>query len=99
MFAPENSLDKNYATEMEGRISSSLAAAQAKLAAARQSEDSKAEVDANFVICESGKISEIQVTGEEYFFTESQFDSLFNLAKKGISEIIQKQKKLLSNEL
>jgi hypothetical protein len=29
------SLDKNYATEMEGRISSSLAAAQAKLAAAR----------------------------------------------------------------
>ena len=31
---------------MEGRISSSLAAAQAKLAAARQSEDSKAEVEA-----------------------------------------------------
>ena len=28
------SLDKNYATEMEGRIASSLAAAQAKLAAA-----------------------------------------------------------------
>ena len=40
------SLDKNYATEMEGRISSSIAAAQAKLAAARQNEDSKAEVEA-----------------------------------------------------
>ena len=31
-------------------------------------EDSMAEVDANFVICNSGEISEIQVTGEEYFF-------------------------------
>ena len=30
-----DSLDKNYATEMEGRIASSLAAAQAKLASAR----------------------------------------------------------------
>jgi len=40
------SLDKNYATEMEGRISSSLAAAQAKLAAARTNEDSKSEVEA-----------------------------------------------------
>ena len=29
------------------------------------SEDSKAEVDANFVICDNGKISEIQATGEE----------------------------------
>jgi hypothetical protein len=48
------SLDKNYATEMEGRISSSLAAAQAKLAAARQSEDSKAEVEALTAISQLG---------------------------------------------
>ena len=40
--ATATSLDKNYVTEMEGRISSSIAAAQAKLAAARQNEDSKA---------------------------------------------------------
>ena len=32
------------------------------------SEDSMAEVDANFVICDSEEISEIQVTGEEFFF-------------------------------
>ena len=57
-------------------------------------EDSLAEVDANFVICESHKISEIQVTGEEYFFSEEQFNSIFQLAKKGISEIINEQKKL-----
>ena len=31
-------------------------------------EDSAAQVDANFVICDSDEISEIQVTGEEFFF-------------------------------
>ena len=59
-------------------------------------EDSEAQVDANFVISENGKISEIQVTGEEYFFTSEQFQSMFNLAKKGVAEIIKKQKTLLS---
>ena len=58
------SLDKNYATEMEGRISSSIAAAQAKLAAARQNEDSKAEVEALTAISqlgyEQGKLAEIK---------------------------------------
>ena len=58
------SLDKNYATEMEGRISSSIAAAQAKLAAARQNEDSKAEVEALTQISqlgyEQGKLAELK---------------------------------------
>ena len=58
-------------------------------------EDSDAQVDANFVICESGKISEIQSTGEEYFFSRNQFNELFDLANKGVSEIIAKQKKIL----
>ena len=58
-------------------------------------EDSAALVDANFVICESGKIAEIQVSGEEYFFTYQQFTQIFELAKKGISEIIKKQKEIL----
>ena len=58
-------------------------------------EDSDAQVDANFVICESGKIAEIQTTGEEYFFSRDQFNSLFELANNGINEIIIKQKKAL----
>ncbi len=57
-------------------------------------EDSLAQVDANFIICESGKIAEIQATGEEYFFSDKQFQLIFNLAKKGVSEIIQKQKEV-----
>ena len=56
-------LDKNYADEMEGRISSSLAAAQAKLAAAREQSDAKAEVEALTSISqlgyEQGKLAEI----------------------------------------
>jgi len=58
-------------------------------------EDSNAQVDSNFVICESGKIAEIQVSGEEYFFTYEQFTQILELAKKGISEIIKKQKEIL----
>ncbi len=58
-------------------------------------EDSAAEVDANFVMCDNNKISEIQVTGEEYFFSEAQYQNMFILAKQGIEKIISKQKKSL----
>ena len=60
------------------------------------SEDSKAEVDANFVICDNGKISEIQATGEEYFFSEEQYQHMFKLAKPSIEKIITKQKNILN---
>ena len=62
--ARSTSLDKNYATEMEGRISSSLAAAQEKLKTARLNEDSKAEVEALTQISqlgyEQGKLAELK---------------------------------------
>ena len=57
-------------------------------------EDMNAQADANFVICESSKITEIQVTGEEYSFSYEKFESIFALAKKGVEEIINKQKKI-----
>ena len=58
-------------------------------------EDSDAQVDANFVICDSDEISEIQVTGEEFFFSDNQFTEMFTLAKIGVKEIISKQKEAL----
>ena len=58
-------------------------------------EDSVAQVDANFVICDSGEISEIQATGEEFFFKDNQFAEMFSLAKIGVKEIISKQKEAL----
>ena len=39
-------------------------------------EDSAAQVDANFVICDNEKLSEIQVTGEEFFFSSDQYQEL-----------------------
>ena len=59
-------------------------------------EDSRAQVDGNFVICESKKIVEIQITGEEYSFTNEQFQEIFNLSQIGISKIIKKQKEVLN---
>jgi len=58
-------------------------------------EDSSAQVDANFVMTDNNKISEIQVTGEESFFTNDQFNEMFDLAKIGINKIFEKQKEVL----
>ncbi len=58
-------------------------------------EDSLAQVDANFVMTEKSELSEIQVTGEEFFFNEDEYYAMFNLAKKGISQIISEQKKII----
>jgi ribonuclease PH len=58
-------------------------------------EDSAAQVDANFVICDNEKLSEIQVTGEEFFFSSEQYQELYKLAQTGINQIISKQKSAL----
>ena len=58
-------------------------------------EDSAAQVDANFVICDTGEISEIQATGEEFFFNDEQFFKMFDLAKIGVKKIIDSQKEIL----
>ena len=47
-------LDQGYTSEMEGRIKSSLAAAQAKLSASRDADDKKAEVEALTAISQLG---------------------------------------------
>ena len=55
-------------------------------------EDSNAETDANFVITGSGGIVEIQGTAEGRPFTEEQLTALLDLAKGGISSLIELQK-------
>ena len=63
-----NTLDKDYTTEMENRISGQLAAAQAKLTAARQGEDAKAETEALTAISqlgyEQGRLAELKTQNE-----------------------------------
>lgn len=58
-------------------------------------EDSKAEVDMNIVMTESGQFVEIQGTGEEHTFSEEQLMEMLRLAKKGINELIELQKEAL----
>ena len=60
-------------------------------------EDQNAEVDANFVITESGKLVEVQMTSEKKLCEERSFNAMLELAKSGISEIIQMQKQILSD--
>ncbi len=56
-------------------------------------EDSNAEADANFVLTGKSSIVEVQATGEKRGFSQDEFDGLFSLARKGISElcVLQRQ--------
>lgn len=53
-------------------------------------EDSRAQVDANIVLTQSGKIIEFQTTAEGEPYEQEQMLEIFNVAKKGIMEIIEK---------
>jgi ribonuclease PH len=54
-------------------------------------EDSAAGTDANFVMTGKGGIVEIQGTAETVPFTEQEFGSLMELAKKGITRLVSLQ--------
>jgi ribonuclease PH len=58
-------------------------------------EDSKAEVDANFVINEDLNILEIQGTSEKKPFNKDQLLKLLEISQKGILELIKYQKEIL----
>jgi ribonuclease PH len=59
-------------------------------------EDSTAETDANFVLTGSGGLVEIQGTAEGAPFSEDQLVALLKLARKGIGELVELQKKALA---
>jgi ribonuclease PH len=58
-------------------------------------EDSKATLDANFVLTENGRIVEIQCTAEEHPVSEKEFDALYKLARQGIKKICAAQIKAI----
>ena len=59
-------------------------------------EDSSAGTDANFVMTGSGGIVEIQGTAEGEPFSEATLGELLALAKKGIGELVAKQKEAIA---
>lgn len=60
-------------------------------------EDSKADVDMNFVMTGSGKFVEIQGTAESAPFTKKQMDNMSEIAQQGIKELLQAQKQALAS--
>lgn len=58
-------------------------------------EDSGCQVDMNIVMTESGRFIEIQGSGEEAVFEDSQLNELIALGKKGIASLIEKQQRSL----
>jgi ribonuclease PH len=62
-------------------------------------EDSRAEVDMNFVMTGSGKFVEVQGTAESVPFTRKQMERMTELAQEGIRELIKTQKRVLAASL
>jgi ribonuclease PH len=58
-------------------------------------EDKDAEVDMNLVMTGSGQFIEVQGTGEESTFSQSQLDQLLKLGKLGIEAITRSQRQSL----
>ncbi|HYE24830.1 MAG TPA: ribonuclease PH [Clostridia bacterium] len=59
-------------------------------------EDSRAEVDMNFVLTGSDKFIEIQATAEQIPFTDEQLAKMTQFARKGIHELVQAQREMLA---
>ncbi|NLX76673.1 MAG: ribonuclease PH [Clostridiaceae bacterium] len=58
-------------------------------------EDSNATVDMNVVMTDSGKLIEVQATGELSSFSRDDMNQLLDIAEKGIAELIEIQKNIL----
>jgi len=58
-------------------------------------EDSRADVDMNFVMTAGNKIVELQATAEHQVFDDAQLAKMMSLARQGIQSLIAKQQALL----
>ena len=58
-------------------------------------EDSRAEVDLNFVMTGGRKIVEVQATAEQHPFDEAQLKKMMDLAGRGIESLIARQRAIL----
>jgi ribonuclease PH len=60
-------------------------------------EDSKADVDMNFVMTGAGKFIEVQGTAEASPFTRRQMERMAEIAQTGIKELLKTQKNVIGN--
>ena len=60
-------------------------------------EDSRADVDMNFVMTGSGHFIEVQGTAEKIPFSREQMTQMTDVAERGIWQIIERQKELVGD--
>lgn len=85
----DGTLKENPIIEPVAAISAGIVDGEVKLDL-NYEEDSHAQVDSNVVLTKSGKIIEFQTTAEGEPYEFDKMIEIFNLAKKGIQEIIAK---------
>jgi ribonuclease PH len=59
-------------------------------------EDSSASVDMNVVMTGEGQFVEVQATGEKTTYTEEQLTQMLALARRGIADLIELQRKTIA---
>jgi len=60
-------------------------------------EDSRADVDMNFVMTGRNKFVEVQATAEHQVFDEAQLKSIIALARQGLQSLLSKQQSVLKD--
>ncbi len=60
-------------------------------------EDSRADVDMNLVMTGAGKFVEVQATAEHHPFDDAQLSRLVELARAGIRELVEMQKRAIQS--
>ena len=62
-------------------------------------EDSRADVDMNFVMTSAGKFVEVQASAEHQVFDDSELNAMIQLARAGIETLLEKQRAALGLEV
>lgn len=60
-------------------------------------EDSRADVDMNFVMTGANKFVELQATAEHDVFDDEQLQAMIKLARHGLAQLVEKQKNIIGD--
>ena len=88
-------VSRNPITEQVAAISCGIVSGKS-LIDLDYSEDSTADVDANFVLTDSKKIVEVQTTSEKQTLTKTEFMTLYELAESQIDILFKNQLNVIS---
>ena len=91
----EKKLDASPALKLVAAVSAGALDGQA-IVDLNYEEDKLVTVDFNLVATEDGEFVEVQGSGEEATFTQSQLDDMLALGRKGIAELVAAQRAVLA---